>query len=139
MKPEDALRLAATSVDADVDVDRARRIIHAFIENLAACPACGGSEKLVTAREVRYDPPPEVDQQSSLIPVGQLIDCPCCGPGGIDLTSVVWQCQHGKAQGVCAGLRSADPSDNSHAACGWHALVAVNLFDEPTDDSNSLG
>ncbi|MGO9872681.1 MAG: hypothetical protein ACLPVY_02685 [Acidimicrobiia bacterium] len=139
MKREIAERLAASCVDG-VSVADARKVINAFLSEIAKCSVCDDQGTLKVARGAHFelagggfDQPPE----GSYIEAGKLISCPRCGSRHPEEAAlkhdpdwVGWRCYLGFSESDCRGERESDTSDKGwtkrpHAKCGYQVMLAL--------------
>jgi hypothetical protein len=116
MKDDTALK--AASSDADVSVEKAKRLITSYFEYLRLCLLCEGSQRFTYRQKVKV---PTMDGQGPkvlYVDTGKEGDCPHCGPDGAgDPDWVMWVCRH--PDGLCS---EGDHEGENHGDCGW-ALV----------------
>jgi hypothetical protein len=136
MKPETALRLAASAADTEcrVSVDQATAIVKEFLARMALCPACDGSGDLEVGRETeRTATLRNGDQGSHTVRLesGSLGPCPRCGGAHGDPDWVYWVCLVASRYGY--GL-SCDPrgvprgQEDRHSQCGWRLALPLDLM-----------
>jgi hypothetical protein len=133
MKRDIAERLAATAVDG-VTVDQARTIIETFLTQIARCPVCDGSGRIVYGREMVIetragDFNAAVLDGGRRIPKGTAGSCPRCGSsepeenGKGDPEWVAWHCAKGDGDEFCRSDRTGDDGRRvGHAECGFQVM-----------------
>ena len=133
MERELAERIAAT-VDNEITVEQARRIIGEFLTQLARCPVCDGTGTITFGRDVEArvtDPTRLSGPHVVYIEAGTPGSCPRCGSrneeesGRGDPAWVIWHCAVGDSDVECGRERASDKPEkrDRHGECGWRIAV----------------
>lgn len=120
MKQEIATKLAATEVEG-LAVDKAAKVVGAFLGHLSSCAVCDG-EPFLTGRELSVQT--GYSTENVVIDAGTAMPCPKCGGDGGDPDFVMWVCRQGDSRRQCEADRAGEAARSArHADCGLHVCL----------------
>ena len=116
MKTDQAMKLAAAE-HPTTDHEAVKRILLAYFDHLASCPACEEDGQIKIGAD-EYEMRDADNDQVAATQRGR-IKCPRCGGKARDPETTFWYCE--------VGDNNAEQCESSHASsrerCGWAVLL----------------